>query len=108
MDAPHAILAVATSPDGKLVAEAVKAVRSCSVTPRRPGPPRAWSATRTLLPPWRSAPMAGTLASGGYDRTVRLWEVSSGKASATLAGHSGWVLALGFSPDGKNPGLRRL
>ena len=34
------------------------------------------------------SPDGKTLASGGYDQTVRLWEVSSGKLLNTLRGHS--------------------
>jgi Flp pilus assembly protein TadD len=31
---------------------------------------------------------------------VWLWDTASGKALATLAGHTGWVLHVAFSPDG--------
>lgn len=43
-----------------------------------------------------------TLASGSADRSVRLWEVASGKCRSTLkdAGGYGWT-AVAFSPDGK-------
>jgi WD40 repeat protein len=42
-----------------------------------------------------------TLASGGTDSSVRLWDVASGKTTATLKGHTGQVLAIVISPDGK-------
>jgi WD40 repeat protein len=32
--------------------------------------------------------------------TVRLWDAASGRAVASLAGHSGWVSSAAFSPDG--------
>jgi WD40 repeat protein len=35
------------------------------------------------------------------DRTVRLWDVATGAARRTLEGHSEWVSAVAFSPDGK-------
>ena len=33
--------------------------------------------------------------------TVRLWEVATGAAVRTLSGHTGWVVAVAFSPDGR-------
>jgi len=41
------------------------------------------------------------LASAGYDETVRLWDVSNGKAVQILMGHKGRVYSVAFSPDGK-------
>ena len=43
----------------------------------------------------------GLLASGGGDRIVRLWDVASGECRSRLQGHSGPVLALAASSDGK-------
>ena len=47
------------------------------------------------------SPDGTTLASGGYDRTVRVWEVETGMSLATLKGHSDWVRSVAFSPDGR-------
>ncbi|MCP4372529.1 MAG: hypothetical protein GY797_31150, partial [Deltaproteobacteria bacterium] len=41
------------------------------------------------------------LASGSYDNTVRLWEVSTGEQLRELTGHSDSVWSVAFSPDGK-------
>ncbi|GHH73446.1 hypothetical protein GCM10018781_37820 [Kitasatospora indigofera] len=41
-----------------------------------------------------------TLATAGGDRTVRLWNLSSGRTFATLTEHDGAVRDLAFSPDG--------
>ena len=41
-----------------------------------------------------------TLASGS-DRTVKLWDASSGAELQTLGGHLGSVNTVAFSPDGK-------
>ncbi len=42
-----------------------------------------------------------TLASAGGDKTVKLWEVASGKLLHTFEGHAGAVMSVAFSPDGK-------
>src|SRR5947208_2246574 len=44
---------------------------------------------------------AKMLATGGADKTVKLWDVASGKVTATFAEHAGAVWGLAFSPDGK-------
>jgi hypothetical protein len=46
-------------------------------------------------------PDGRTLASCGYDRLVRLWDVDAGKELRTLKDHSDAVYAVAFSPDGK-------
>jgi WD40 repeat protein/tetratricopeptide (TPR) repeat protein/predicted Ser/Thr protein kinase len=40
------------------------------------------------------------LASGSYDRTVRLWDLPARKVVRTLEGHTQVVWGLAFSPDG--------
>ncbi|HVK12419.1 MAG TPA: c-type cytochrome domain-containing protein [Gemmataceae bacterium] len=42
------------------------------------------------------------VASGGCDRTVRVWEYPSGKPEQTIENHADWVLGLAFAPDGKH------
>ena len=41
------------------------------------------------------------LASGGGDRTIKLWDPASGQLQATLEGHSGSVWALAVLPGGR-------
>ncbi|MDB9529818.1 NB-ARC domain-containing protein [Oscillatoria sp. CS-180] len=41
------------------------------------------------------------LATCDTDCTVRLWETTSGKLLRIFQGHSNWVRAIAFSPDGK-------
>jgi WD40 repeat protein len=47
------------------------------------------------------SPDGKQLATGGADRLVRLWEVSSGKPIRTLQGHTMTVTGVAFSPNGK-------
>ena len=42
-----------------------------------------------------------TIASGGADGQVRLWDAQTGKLLGTLKGHDSSVIAVAFSPDGK-------
>ena len=41
------------------------------------------------------------VASASRDKTVRLWDSATGAARRTLEGHSGTVLGVAFSPDGR-------
>ena len=47
------------------------------------------------------SPDGKTLASGGGDNVIHLWDVETGKNKMTLMGHTHWVFSLAFSPDGK-------
>ncbi|ODV35364.1 serine/threonine-protein kinase [Microcystis aeruginosa] len=41
------------------------------------------------------------LASGSSDKTIKIWEVATGKELRTLTGHSSWVSSVVYSPDGR-------
>ena len=47
------------------------------------------------------SPDGRLLASGGWDKTVRLWDPATGEHRRTLTGHAGKVEAVAFSPDGR-------
>jgi small GTP-binding protein len=54
-------------------------------------------------PVWSVAfdPQGSTLASGGGDNTVKLWEVHSGKLLRMLVGHERQVFSVAFDPRGE-------
>lgn len=47
------------------------------------------------------APDDRTLATGGADKTVRLWDLAARRTTAILKGHRTYVHAVAFSPDGR-------
>jgi eukaryotic-like serine/threonine-protein kinase len=42
------------------------------------------------------------LASAGWDRTVRVWDLANGDKPLTLTGHGDAVLGVAFDPDGRH------
>ncbi len=46
------------------------------------------------------SPDSRTLASGGDDYEIRLWDIETGQVKAILEGHKSIIPSMGFSPDG--------
>jgi WD40 repeat protein len=46
------------------------------------------------------SPDGARIASGSWDRTVRVWDVTSGVELAVLRGHEDYVNCVSYSPDG--------
>lgn len=53
-----------------------------------------------VIPGLAFAPDGLLLATGGVDKTVRIWEIVSGNLLHTLSDHTGEVSSVAFSPDG--------
>jgi WD40 repeat protein len=96
--------AVAISPDSRLLVAGAD-----DATIRR----WDWRTHAPIDPPLRghrylvtsvafSPPDGQTIASGGWEGRVLLWDAKTGRLRATLPGHDGHaVFAVAFSPDGK-------
>jgi WD40 repeat protein len=47
------------------------------------------------------SPDGATIASGSFDKAIRLWDPRTGDLTAVLRGHQGWIFGLAFSPDSR-------
>ncbi len=64
-------------------------------------PERVLPAHQDLLYDLAFRPDSQMLATCGYDRLIKLWDVASGKELRVLKDHSDAVYGLAFSPDGR-------
>jgi WD40 repeat protein len=64
-------------------------------------PERAINAHKDVILDLAFSPDSNILATCGYDRLIKLWNVNTGEELRTLKDHSDSVYSVSFSPDGK-------
>ncbi len=109
---------ISLSPDGKTLAtlRAVNPIRVWDVTTgnlkktltgykvsqrRNPHYNLVRYADHSVVDSVAFSPDGKTLANGGRDGKIHLWNIDSGKLKKTLLEHQGFINGLAFSPDGK-------
>jgi WD40 repeat protein/transcriptional regulator with XRE-family HTH domain len=95
------VLAVALSPDGRLLAtgDVDNVIRLWRMDDLQPlltlegHTGWVWSV--------QFSPNSQMLASGSTDACIRLWDVQTGQCLQVLPGHQDWIWSIGFSPSGQ-------
>jgi WD40 repeat protein/serine/threonine protein kinase len=98
---PGGVLSVAYSPDGKQLALASRDIADiCDLTSPRREVVHRLRGHANFIYAVAFSPDGRTLATGGWDKTIRVWDPKTGKELRTLLGHRGFVRGLAFSADG--------
>jgi Tol biopolymer transport system component/mono/diheme cytochrome c family protein len=96
------------SPDGKWLATAsgdpgVYGIAKLWLTEPGGGgkPVRDLAETQDVVFAVAFSPDSKKVATAGGDRTIRVFEVETGKLVTQIEDHADWIFGIGFSPDGK-------
>ena len=98
---PGGVLAVAFAPDGRHLALASRdVVDLCDMADPRHPIARRLNGHVNFVYAVAFSPDGRRVATGGWDKTIRLWDRDTGRPEETLVGHRGFVRGLAFSSDG--------
>src|SRR5262249_27205869 len=90
------------SPDSRRVAMACsEVVELWDVSEPRPRRVRELPGHKSWIYAVAFSPDGTRLATGGWDKTLRIWDLAGGAPPLTAEGHDSFVTCLAFSPDGR-------
>ncbi|MCB0107835.1 MAG: hypothetical protein KDE53_18065 [Caldilineaceae bacterium] len=98
------VITVALSPDGKLLASGDNRgiVRLWDLTQAKATPVQIWKTDHSWVRSLCFMPDGQTLiSSSSIDLKVLLWDVTSGRLQQSLQGHTGTILSMGLSHNGR-------
>jgi eukaryotic-like serine/threonine-protein kinase len=99
--APGGVLCVAISPDGRQLALASRDVADiCDLPSPRHDIVHRLRGHANHIYAVAFSPDGRHVATGGWDKTIRIWDRATGAQTQTLLGHRGFVRSLAFSADG--------
>ncbi len=99
METFGAVLSVAISPDGRLIAAGTSTGAIGLWYLKDFQQRRLWTGHTDWVRSVVFSPDGQTLATGSDDRLIKLWAVKTGELRQTMRGHTNWIWAVAFHPS---------